>query len=66
MKKMDDYQKTLAVINSCKTSRQNNCAYQMVMNFETMHKDDVLSNDLFLACDVNLMQLKEILKERVR
>lgn len=58
MNKIKDYEKTLAVINSCKTSRHNTCAYRMIMNFDTMYKDDLLSNDLYLACDVNLMQIQ--------
>lgn len=55
--KMLDYEKTLSVIRSCRTSRQNNIAYHMVWNFSGMYKDSDLEYALFEACDENLTKV---------
>lgn len=56
-KKYDDYEKTLAVIKSCRTSRQNMVAYRMIWNFSSKYKDDLLVLELFNRCDMNLVDI---------
>lgn len=55
--KYDDYEKTLAVIKSCRTSRQNMVAYRMIWNFSSKHKDDHMVQELFYQCDINLIDI---------
>lgn len=55
--KLTDYEKTLAVIRSCKTNAQNQVAYRMIWNFQNKHKDEMYSQQLFEECDLNLMQI---------
>lgn len=55
-----DYERTLAVIRSCKTNAQNQVAYRMVHNFHSKHKDDGQPSytlELFAVCDLNLQQI---------
>lgn len=53
--KLLDYEKTLAVIWSCRTNAQNQVAYRMIWNFQKKHNADVYSTELFAECDKNLL-----------
>jgi len=53
--KLIDFDYTLAVIRSCKTSAQNNVAYHMAFNFHNKHKDLILFESLLDECDNNLL-----------
>lgn len=55
--KLLDYEKVLRVIRSCRTSRQNQVAYQMCWRFQDMYKHDSYSLELFAVCDLNLNQI---------
>lgn len=55
--KLLDYEKTLEVIRSCRTSKQNTIAYRMVWNYQRKHGFDSFVLDLFAVCDLNLSQI---------
>ncbi|QYW06703.1 hypothetical protein uav_172 [Pseudomonas phage UAVern] len=55
---MNDYQKVLDVIHSCKTSAQNNVAYAMVLNYEKKYPhNNILSTELHYHCELNLIEI---------
>lgn len=55
--KLIDFDYTLAVIRSCKTSAQNNVAYHMAFNFHNKHKDHSFLDSLLDECDRNLIEI---------
>lgn len=55
--KLIDYEKTLAVIRSCRTNAQNQVAYRMIWNFQDKYKSDSYTLELFAVCDLNLQQI---------
>lgn len=55
---MSDYWKTVAVIQSCYTSGQNNIAYRMVQLYEKKYPSDKgLADKLYEMCDTNLIEI---------
>lgn len=55
---MSDYWKTVAVIQSCRTSRQNNVAYRMIQLYEKKYpQNNGLADKLYELCDINLIEI---------
>lgn len=53
---MSDYWKVVAVIQSCRTSRQNNVAYRMIQLYEKKYpQNNGLADDLYTLCDINMI-----------
>lgn len=55
---MSDYYKLVKVINSCKTSAQNNVAYRMIFLYQKKWPNNkILTQELFDLCDENLYDI---------
>ena len=59
MSKLEDLDRVVAVVNSCKTSRQNNVAYAMVMLYEKKWGQGPHADWLYEAVDANLIRIME-------
>lgn len=55
---MSDYWKIVDVINSCKTSAQNNVAYRLVQLYDRKYPvSRGLAQELYDLCDENLIDI---------
>ena len=58
----ENYFKVLAIIKSCRTSRQNNTAYAVVQRFEKMYGESWhcwQTSHLYDVCDSNMFAIMQ-------